>query len=213
MIRVNDLISIASGVSHIGVNGNGVGAFDITSIAPFGHIFQLSGVFVDPILGQSGIIRYSKAANAFQVSVNGGLTFSDVATGGTSVLSVGVLGDANLTGNVDLASPASGFIVIEDTGDASPLLFSVNTLALSGLWGFPTNGFSNMAKCFSTTQSSAITWTITHNLNSTNVVVSVYDNNSPKNEIIPDELTITDANTVTVRFNQTTAGSITVIAC
>jgi hypothetical protein len=33
-------------------------------------------------------------------------------------------------------------MTIQDTGGASPLLFSVNTLGLSGLWRFPTQGFN-----------------------------------------------------------------------
>jgi hypothetical protein len=100
-----------------------------------------SGVWHDELSGQSGIIRYSRAAAAFQVSVDGGLTFSNLTTG-SSVSSIGVLGGANLIGDVDVATPSSGFMTIQDTGGASPLLFSVNTLGLSGLWRFPTQGFN-----------------------------------------------------------------------
>lgn len=145
MPRINgDLIPSVSGLAQLGVDGGtSAGAFDITTITPFGQIHQLSGIFHDPLLGQSGVLRYSRQAAAFQVSVDGGRTFADINTGlAGGVTSVGVIGDTDLTGNIDLASPASGFIAIEDSSNASPLLFSVDQLGLSGLWDFPTQGFN-----------------------------------------------------------------------
>lgn len=148
MVRVGDLLPQASGSASLGVDGAGQpvnASFDITSIAPFNHIHQLSGVYHDPLLGQSGVIRFNMRAASgpcMELSVDGGLTFGCLATTDNVVTSVGVIGDANLTGNVDLASPASGFIAIFDTADASPINFAVDTLGLSGLYGFPTQGFN-----------------------------------------------------------------------
>jgi len=213
-MRFNDLLPISSGIASIGVNQTGDSQFDITSISPFSHIHMNSGIWHDTLLGQSGVLRYSRAAAAFQVSVDGGLTFNDLATAGGTVTSVGVLGDANLTGAVDFASPASGFIVIQDTADASPLLWSVNTLGLSGLWRFPTNGFpSTMARCYAETFSSQSTWTVNHNIGTTDVIVTVYDSNSPRLVIIPDEIATTSSNVVTVTFNQVTSGRVVIIGC
>lgn len=141
-MEVNDLIPISSGLAHLGVDGSQGGVFDISTLTPFGHVVMLSGILLDPILGQSGVIRYSLAAAAFQVSVDGGATFNDLVTGATTVTSVGVVGGANLTGNVDLAPTTSGFIVIGDTAGASPITFSLDIWALSGLFGFPTQGFN-----------------------------------------------------------------------
>lgn len=215
MIVINGDLRGLSGLSHIGVDGGGNQGeqFDITSLTPFGHIHQISGVFHDPLLGQSGVLRFSQADGAFQVSVDGGNTFNDLSTGGGGVTSIGVLGDANLTGAVDLASPASGFIVIEDSSDASPLLFSVDQLGLSGLWSFPSNGFpAEMARCFSTAYAAiSTTITVTHNIGTEDVLVQVYDNSG--NLIIPDNIERTDTNTVTVTLNSPGAGRITVIGC
>lgn len=143
-MRINgDVRSTASGISHIGINGGTTpNSFDITSLAPFGNVHMLSGIFHDPLLGQSGVLRYNRVTPAFEISLDGGITFNSLVTGASLVSSIGVIGDANLTGNVDLATVASGFMAIQDTGDASPLIFSVNTLGLSGLWGFPTQGFN-----------------------------------------------------------------------
>lgn len=138
-----DLVPVSSGFANLGVEvgTNGENSFDIASIAPFNHIHQNSGVYHDPLYGQSGVLRYSYQADAFQVSTDGGLTFLNLSAG-AGVDSVGVLGDTNLTGNIDLATPTSGFMTITDSTDASPLLFAVDQLGLSGLWDFPTQGFN-----------------------------------------------------------------------
>lgn len=140
-----DLVPVASGFANLGVevSSNAQNAFDGSQgeIRPFNHIHQVSGVFHDPLHGQSGVLRFNQNAGAFQVSVDGGLTFQSLSANGVS--SVGVLGDANLIGDIDLASAAaSGFLAIFDTGDASPIQFAVDQLGLSGLWDFPTQGFN-----------------------------------------------------------------------
>lgn len=137
-----DLIPSVSGFSNLGVDvsSNGQNAFDITTITPFNNIHLVSGIYHDPLHGQSGVLRFNQQQGAFQVSINGGLTFTNLSAGGVD--SVGVIGGANLTGNIDLASVASGFIAITDNAGASPIFFAVNTLALSGLWGFPAQGFN-----------------------------------------------------------------------
>lgn len=81
MVTTNDIVASASGRVHIGIDGGtNPGSFDIGSISPFGHIFQLSGVFMDPLIGQSGVIRYSKTQDRFEVSVDGGNTFNPIIT-------------------------------------------------------------------------------------------------------------------------------------
>lgn len=249
-----DLVPSVSGRANLGVNvsPNGPDAFDITTIRPFNHVHMMSGVFHDQS-GQSGVLRYNRQQAAFQVSVDGGLTFANLSAGGVD--SVGVLGDANLTGHVDFASPASGFIVIQDTGDASPLLWSVNTLALSGLWGFPTQGFNGrvvnaltdfngteaqgvisvvgasgivvdiigqvmtitaaneIPRCYAETFASLTTWTVVHNLGTTDISVTVFDDATPPRVIIPDSIEATDANTATITFNIAQAGRTVIFGC
>jgi hypothetical protein len=209
-----DLVPSLSGRSNLGVNVgvNGENAFDITTVRPFSHIHQNSGVFHDPLTGQSGVLRYSQAAGAFQVSVDGGVTFLSLSAG-VGVDSVGVIGDANLTGNVDFATPSSGFMTIQDTGDASPLLWSVDHLGLSGLWDFPSQGFSNLARCYSEAFGAATSWTVNHELGTSTVGVTILDDSSPAVVIVPDEIEITDANTVTVSFNVAQAGTAIVTGC
>lgn len=252
---VDDLIPFVSGQAHLGVNAFGPEAFDITSIKPFGHVHMISGIFHDTILGQSGVIRYNRAGAVFELSVDGGLTFDPIQTGTPGgVSSIGVIGDANLTGAVDVASPASGFIVIQDSGDASPLLWSLDQLGLSGLWRFPTQGFNGsivnaltdfngttaqgvinvvgvsgllvdivgqtmtispaqnaLARCINQTFTSQTSVTVTHNFGTDSTIVQVRDTN--EDVIIPDTITATNNNTVTVTFNNSRSGRIVVFGC
>lgn len=143
-----DLVPVpgASGFANLGVDvgPNAQNAFDATqgAIRPFNHVHQVSGIFHDPLHGQSGVLRFNQNAGSFEVSIDGGLTFNALSAG-AGVDSIGVIGDVNLTGNVDLASAAnSGFLAIFDTGDASPIQFAVDQLGLSGLWDFPAQGFN-----------------------------------------------------------------------
>lgn len=212
--RINDLVPFVSGQAHLGVDGSQGDAFDIASLAPFGHIHQISGVFHDGLVGTSGVVRYNGTVPCLEVSVDGGNTFGCVATTDNTVTSVGVIGDANLSGDVDFASPGSGFIVIEDTGNASPILWSVNTLGLSGLWNFPANGFpATMARCYSEDFTSQTSFAVNHNIGTTDVSVTVVDNSSPPEEIMPDSVVRTNANTITITFNTPTTGRVTVIGC
>lgn len=56
---------------------------------------------------------------------------------------------------------------------------------------------------------AADTWSITHNLNTTSVQVQVFDSNDKM--VIPDEITVTGANTATVEFNTPITGRAVVL--
>lgn len=62
---------------------------------------------------------------------------------------------------------------------------------------------------YSASQSSATTWTVSHGLNQQYVNVTIYDGSG--SVIIPQSIDATDANTVTVTFNQAVAGRIVVM--
>lgn len=194
MVRLNgDLIPGGSGQAHLGVNGGVGGAFDITTLTPFGNIHMNSGVWHDPMTGQSGVLRYSQAAGAFQISIDGGKTFTALVTSAGTVTSVGQLGGANLTGDVDLASQASGFLSITDTAGASPILFNVNTLGLSGLWAFPAQGFNG----------SVVNKLTDFNGTTVQGVVSVVGASGVVVDIIGQTMTITAGNTLLRAYAQT----------
>jgi len=194
MVRLNgDLIPGSSGQAHLGVNGGVGDAFDITTLTPFGHIHMNSGVWHDPMTGQSGVLRYSQAASAFQISIDGGRTFNNLVTSAGTVTSVGVIGGANLTGNIDLATQASGFLAIFDTAGASPINFAVDHLGLSGLWKFPTQGFNG----------SVVNQLTDFNGTTVQGSVSVVGASGVVVDIIGQVMTITAGNTLLRSFAQT----------
>lgn len=253
-----DLVPIHSGFANLGVDtgSNGQNAFG--DPVPFNHVHMISGVFHDPLYGQSGVFRFNQQQSAFQVSVDGGLTFNNISAG-SAVDSIGVVGDTNLTGNVDLASAAnSGFLAIFDTADASPIQFAVDQLGLSGLWGFPSQGFngsvvneltdsngtttqgsisvvgasgiivdivgqtltiaantdvSDVARCYNETFAADTRWTVNHNLDTENVIVAAYDDSTPPLVIFPDNIEVTNSNTVRVAFNVAQAGYVVIMGC
>jgi len=133
MIRNGNIIPRASGHPEGSVLGN--------AWTPWGEVHMESGVFHNLVgVSQSGVIRFDPYNNGLEFSNDGGKTFDSFG----KITSLGVIGDADLTGDIDLSVPNSGFMTIQDTGDASPLSFAVDHLGLSGLWRFPTQGLSNV---------------------------------------------------------------------
>lgn len=214
-----DLIPSSSGLASLGVNqspgSNGdYSALDATDIRPFNRIHVVSGIWHDELLGQSGVIRYSRSAGSnagrFQASVDGGLTFDEIATAANAVTSVGVINGANLSGDVDLSPTTSGFINITDNA-GSPISFSVDVWGLSGLYRFPSpNGFSNMGRFASADFSLSFVWNFNHGLNSSKLLVQAWDASATRAQLIPDEILIIDDNNVRAIFNPGSAGRLVV---
>ncbi len=78
VLKVNDLIPFASGLAHLGVDGGTVdGQFAMPPV-PFGNVHHISGVYHDPLLGNSGIIRFAPDIPNFELSVDGGKSFESL---------------------------------------------------------------------------------------------------------------------------------------
>lgn len=112
-----DLVPYVSGQAHLGVDAQGRSAFDITSIAPFGHIHQVSGVFHDPILGQSGVMRFDYGGRTFQVSVDGGLTFNNLLAGTLGLFSQSFSSQSAVNVNHNLATEN---VIVQVRDNSSP---------------------------------------------------------------------------------------------
>jgi hypothetical protein len=100
--------------------------------------------------------------------------------------------------------------------------FATTTGSLQGTASYATNALSasySLSSSFSATASfflnqssgnatasfiNSSTWTFLHNLNNRNVLVQTYD--SSFNQIIPQNITLTDANTVTIVFPVSISG-------
>lgn len=125
---------------------------------------------------------------AFGTSVNIGNQGSDVIIGGSTILLHGntaVSGSVDITGSVT----ASHFI-----GDGSGLTGIQSTVVQETT---VVDSFSNK-----------LTHSVPHNFGTKNVIVSVYTNTDQ--QIIPQTVTTTDDNTITVTFCESTSGRIVV---
>jgi len=68
----------------------------------------------------------------------------------------------------------------------------------NGTTGFPTLGYAN--------NYTGATWTVNHTLSSTDVFVECLDSATPRNVIFPQNIAITDINTVTVTWSSSVTG-------
>ena len=82
-----------------------------------------------------------------------------------------------------------------------------NTIKINGSWtataGAPVNGFASAY--------TGTVWTVNHNLGTVDVIVNIVEDGSPAKVVYPLTTEITNANTVTVRFNETVTGRAIVI--
>lgn len=105
MVRVNDIVPATSGKSGLGlalgtqdgqIGQLGLG-LTFLDLYPFFHVHCLSGVYHDPLLGTSGVIRFGKSTTPrLEKSVDGGLTFTALFSQRTSTLQLGYEKDRNL---------------------------------------------------------------------------------------------------------------------
>lgn len=103
----NDVLPAVSGNSHIGIHqGIGAGSFAIGNLRPALLLSQLSGIFHDS-RGSSGVIRYSAETKKFQISNDGGLSFTNLGpdtshtlqqlyNNGETILVTSTFGDLNV---------------------------------------------------------------------------------------------------------------------
>jgi len=101
------------------------------------------------------------------------------------------------------------------TGDAGPAGAPTGATGAAGPAG-PTGAGSTGptgaagTEVFAQAFASSTTWTITHNLDTINVTWAAYDSND--DALIPDEVEVTSANVVTMRFSVARAGRAVIVA-
>jgi hypothetical protein len=136
-IAVGDLWPQTSGTSALGAemdNGGFTGA-----IVPFSAVYMNSGIFHD-INGQSGVLRYNAAQNAFEISINGGNTFDTItSTTGITLQRVYDTGD-----NIILHGQANQYkgILVRELPGYPPALKADLLTAQSLNYGIAVSGFS-----------------------------------------------------------------------
>jgi hypothetical protein len=145
----------------------------------------------------------SGTAQGGNVYVWAGGTDSGSGTAGSVNIGAGEV--INLTGTVKLVSlGTSGFVKLSTGGTLVQDTNTYLTSASASSAGFTKKYAENNGAL--TAVSNVITWTVTHNLNTSNVVVDVYQNSS--NASVEVDVVTTSANVVTLTLNSATlAGS------
>jgi hypothetical protein len=216
-MKVSDLIPTASGEASLGVNsGPNEGAFSASSIAPFNHMHMLSGVIHDPITGQSGVLRFSQAAGAFQGSIDGGRTFFNIqsnlayAQSFTNALYQTITHNLNSTDVVVQVKDQSneklepdGVIIL----DANNIILVFSTPQTGRVTVLASGG--TFLTTYNAVFSSQKTWVVSHNLNSVILEVSVIDNDNTF--ITPTAIKIIDANTINIFWVDPQSGTVVIV--
>lgn len=216
-MKVSDLIPTASGEASLGVNsGPNEGAFSASSIAPFNHMHMLSGVIHDPLTGQSGVIRFSQAAGAFQGSIDGGRTFFNIGTtlayaqSFTNALYQTITHNLNTTDVIVQVKDQSNEVLTPDNiiiVDANNITIVFSTPQSGRVTVLGTGG--TLLTTFSQAFVSQQTWNVVHNLNSTILQVSVIDTSN--SFITPTDIKIVDANTISILWVDPQSGTVSII--
>jgi hypothetical protein len=140
------------------------------------------------------------------VAVNGGsgTTAGAVTIGTTNTASVGIGISTIITtvnGTVKLANlGTSGFVKLSTGGELVQDTNTYLTSATASSAGFTKKYAENNGALTAT--SGVITWTVTHNLNTSNVTVQTYQNST--NSSVEVDIVTTSANVVTLTFNSAT---------
>lgn len=113
MTNTSDLLPQGSGTASLGVNQTNKTGFNANVLSPYNHVHMNSGVWHDPMLGQSGVIRFAQnrdlsyiddqgvgadhehyvagRQSGFEISVDGGANFP-LLLGATHTIASGVGG-------------------------------------------------------------------------------------------------------------------------
>jgi len=175
--------TVITGVDQSGCTDGDVVTFDGSDFVPA----QANSVDTSRAVG----IIDNVSGSTGDVTLFGEVDFlSGLTPGETYYLSDTVAGGLETT-------PPAIAVKIGEAISATTLLLDIDRVVGSTTGSKYTDSF--------TSQTSVV---VTHNLNDSNPIVQVYDNNSE--QITPDTIDITDANTVTVTFLVATTGTVVV---
>jgi hypothetical protein len=176
------------------------------STQPGGALTLTGGQAIQSGTGGAVTIAGGVGITGGAVAVNGGsgATAGAVTIGTANTASVGIGASGIITtvnGTVKLANlGTSGFVKLSTGGELVQDTSTYLTSASASSAGFTKKYAENNGALTAT--SGAVTWTVTHNLNTSNVVVDVYQNST--NSSVEVDTVTTSANVVTLTFNSAT---------
>ena len=184
------------------VTGALTGATSITGTAGTNFIAQAADYTSTSGQGPHAYLKGSYATAATGNAQGGNVYIqaggSDSASGTSGSVNIGTGEIINLTGTVKLTSlGTSGFVKLSTGGQLVQDTSTYLTSAAATSAGFTKKYAENNGALTAT--SGAVTWTVTHNLNTSNVIVETYQNST--NASVEVDVVTTNANVVTLTFN------------
>ena len=170
---------------------------------PGGALTLSGGQGITTATGGAVTIAGGAGITGGAVAVNGGAgtTAGAITIGSTNTASVGIGASGIITtvnGTVKLPNlGTSGFVKLSTGGELIQDTNTYLTSASAASAGFTKKYSENNGALTAT--SGAVTWTVTHNLNTSNVIVETYQNST--NASVEVDVVTTNANVVTLTFN------------
>ena len=131
-------------------------------------------------------------------------------------MGLGIGGIVSVGGGSGSGSAASGITTINPGGNTGPTIDfqGVNGIVVTSPFsniilidGAGASGVSKFAASFSSITSGIFT----HGFGTLDVLVQVYDDRSPRRQMIPDEIKIENSNQVSVLFNRPQSGRVVIV--
>jgi len=203
MVNVGGIVSVGGGPSSGGSGGSGSGVIGVNGIT----VHQIGGNYVVDGAGLSGLISPNGAGSVATVSQYTE-SFSDTVSGYFQHNFNAGFVQVQIFDNTPQANAIAPDKIILENRDAISVIFNepqAGTVVIHG-----PSGVIDYAK-YSESFTGVVSLTVTHGLNSEDVIVQVRNADSPAAVIIPDKITINDANTVGLVFNEPESGRVTII--
>lgn len=205
----------------------GVNGITVTSSS---NVITIDGAGVSGISG-SGTYCFSRTSQTFTATaaqtifvVSGGYTVGqvDVYLNGVKLTSAEFTATDGLT--VVLVTPAAANDIVEvlrydcnssSSGGSGSGVIGVNGITVEQVGGnFVVNGAAlsgTSVSKFAASFSSISSGLFTHNLNTLDVIVQVYDNSSPRRAMMPDDILVENSNEISLIFNMPQSGRVVII--
>lgn len=168
----------------------------------------------------SGFVSGVQQQIEAKLAVSGQELLNTLNVSGQTILSsvvgsVGVFGGADIQGDVDFADP-SGFLVWGDTAGASPITASIDTHALSGLWGLDQinvnkNNIDSKPDKYYAYFNNFGSGYFNHGLNTQLLTWNVYASGTTVEAIDPDRFRVMDENHIFLKFNSPETGFVVIM--
>jgi len=208
MVNIGGIVSVGGGAGgSSSSSGSGIQSINSQS----GPTILVNGVNGASIIAGGNVITVNVASLSGLIAINGSGLNAINGDRGPNIDLIGVSGIQVVPqGNGRIHIGTSGTFLTSQSG-----VVGVNGITVSQVGGnFVIDGSSISgvsATKFAASFVSTTSGVFTHNLNTLDIIVQIYDDQVPRRWLLPDEIVVDDVNRVSVLFNRPQSGRIVVI--